>query len=128
MPLRRRVGLRLVQVVALFGVATVGFGLSANFYVALGFLFVLGASDMISVFIRSSLIQIDTPDEMRGRVAAVNGVFVGASNELGAFESGTLAALTGAVPAVVLGGVGTILVALICARAFPQLYRRDALA
>ena len=128
MPLQRRVGLRLVQVVALFGVATVGFGLSTNFYVALGFLFVLGASDMISVFIRSSLIQIDTPDEMRGRVAAVNGVFVGASNELGAFESGALAALIGAVPAVVVGGVGTILVALICARAFPALYRRDTLA
>ena len=128
MPLQRRVGLRLVQVVALFGMATVGFGLSTNFYLALGFLFVLGASDMISVFIRSSLIQIDTPDEMRGRVAAVNGVFVGASNELGAFESGMLAALTGPVPAVVLGGVGTILVALMCARAFPALYRRDTLA
>jgi MFS family permease len=128
MPLQRHVGLRLFQVVALFGVATIGFGLSTNFYVALGFLFVLGASDMISVFIRSSLIQIDTPDEMRGRVAAVNGVFVGASNELGAFESGALAALTGPVPAVVLGGVGTILVAIICARSFPQLYRRDTLA
>jgi MFS family permease len=127
MPLQRHVGLRLFQVVALFGVATIGFGLSTNFYVALGFLFVLGASDNISVFIRSSLIQIDTPDEMRGRVAAVNGVFVGASNELGAFESGTLAALTGPVPAVVLGGVGTILVAIICARTFPQLYRRDTL-
>jgi MFS family permease len=127
MPLQRRVGLRLFQVVALFGLVTIGFGLSSNFYLALFFLFVLGASDMVSVYIRSSLIQIDTPDEMRGRVAAVNGVFVGASNELGAFESGTLAALIGPVPAVVLGGAGTILVAFICARKFPALYRRDTL-
>jgi hypothetical protein len=88
---------------------------------------VLGAADMISVFIRSSLIQIETPDEMRGRVAAVNMVFVGASNELGEFESGAVAALIGPVPAVVAGGLGTILVAVICARRFPQLYRRDAL-
>ena len=126
-PLRRRAGLRLFQTVALFGIATIGFGLSTNFYVALGFLFVLGAADMISVFIRSSLIQIETPDEMRGRVAAVNMVFVGASNELGEFESGAVAALIGPVPAVVAGGLGTILVAVICARRFPQLYRRDAL-
>ncbi len=126
-PLQRRVGPRLFQVVALFGLVTIGFGLSTNFYLALFFLFVLGASDMISVYIRSSLIQIDTPDDMRGRVAAVNMVFVGASNELGAFESGAVAALVGPVPAVVLGGVGTIFVAIICARAFPQLYRRDTL-
>ena len=126
-PLQRQAGLRLFQVVALFGLATIGFGLSTNFYVALGFLFVLGASDMVSVFIRSTLIQIETPDEMRGRVSAVNMLFIGGSNELGEFESGTLAALVGLVPAVVAGGVGTILVAIACARFFPQLYKRDAL-
>ncbi len=126
-PLQRQAGLRLFQVVALFGLATIGFGLSTNFYVALGFLFVLGASDMVSVFIRSTLIQIETPDEMRGRVSAVNMLFIGGSNELGEFESGTLAALVGPVPAVVAGGVGTILVAIACARFFPQLYKRDAL-
>jgi MFS family permease len=124
-PLTRRVGLRMFQVVGLFGVATIGFGLSTNFYVALFFLIVLGASDMVSVFVRNSLAQIDTPDEMRGRVSAVNMLFVGASNELGAFESGTLAALIGPVAAVVLGGAGTILVAIVCARAFPQLLHRD---
>ncbi len=126
--IRNHVGLRLFQVVGLFGLATVGFGLSTHFYVAMGFLFVLGASDMVSVFIRSNLIQLETPDEMRGRVAAVNMVFVGASNELGEFESGTLAALIGPVPAVVSGGIGTVLVAIYCARAFPQLYRRNSLS
>ena len=126
-PLRSKAGLRLFQVVAVFGLATIGFGLSTNFYVALGFLLVLGASDMVSVFIRSTLIQIETPDEMRGRVSAVNMLFIGASNELGEFESGTLAAFVGPVKSVVIGGIGTILVAIICARKFPELYRRDAL-
>jgi MFS family permease len=126
-PLRSKAGLRLFQVVVLFGLATIGFGLSTNFYVALGFLFVLGASDMVSVFIRFSLIQLETPDEMRGRVSAVNMLFIGASNELGEFESGTLAAFVGPVKSVVIGGIGTILVAIICARKFPELYRRDAL-
>ena len=126
-PLRSKAGLRLFQVVVLFGLATIGFGLSTNFYVALAFLFVLGASDMVSVFIRFSLIQLETPDEMRGRVSAVNMLFIGASNELGEFESGTLAAFVGPVKSVVIGGIGTILVAILCARKFPELYRRDAL-
>jgi hypothetical protein len=95
--------------------------------VSLACLAVLGAADMVSVFIRQTLVQLETPDAMRGRVAAVNTVFIGASNELGEFESGTLAALIGAVPAVVVGGLGTLLVAGLWARWFPALYRRDQL-
>jgi hypothetical protein len=124
-PLRSKVGLRLFQVVVLFGLATIGFGLSTNFYVALGFLFVLGASDMVSVFIRFSLIQLETPDEMRGRVSAVNMLFIGASNELGEFESGALAMFIGAVPTVVFGGVSAIVAALVWMRLFPDLRNRE---
>jgi MFS family permease len=127
MPLRSKAGLRMFQTVALFGAATIGFGLSTSFWVALPFLLILGASDMISVFVRSTLIQVETPDEMRGRVAAVNTVFIGASNELGQFESGLVASVVGPVMAVVLGGVGTIGVAGLCARLFPQLRDRNAL-
>jgi MFS family permease len=126
-PLRRQAGLRMFQMVAVFGLAIIGFGLSTNFYLALGLLFILGAADMVSVFIRSTLIQTETPDEMRGRVSAVYMLFTGASNELGEFESGTLAAFVGPVKAVVIGGVGTLLVALACTRIFPQLYKRDHL-
>jgi MFS family permease len=126
-PLRRRSGLRMFQAVVLFGLATIGFGLSTRLPVALLFLTILGAADMVSVYIRQTLVQIDTPDAMRGRVAAVNTVFIGASNELGEFESGLLAAFTGAVAAVVIGGVGTIAVAALWARWFPELRRRDAL-
>ena len=82
---------------------------------------------MISVFVRQTLVQMDTPDEMRGRVSAVNSVFIGASNELGEFESGTLASLIGTVPAVVVGGLGTLLVAVLWARWFPELRNRDRL-
>ena len=126
-PLRRRVGRRMLQAVALFGVATIGFGLSQNLFLSLACLFVMGLADMVSVVIRQTLIQLETPDAMRGRVAAVNHVFIGASNELGEFESGTLAALVGAMPAVVIGGIGTILVTLLWARWFPELRRRDTL-
>ena len=86
-----------------------------------------GAFDNVSVVIRSTIIQLHTPDEMRGRVSAVSTVFIGASNELGEFESGTLAAFVGPVKAVVIGGIGTILVAILCARKFPELYKRDQL-
>ena len=96
--------------VAVFGIATIVFGLSTWFPVSLAALFVLGASDMVSVNIRASLIQLATPDPMRGRVSSVSMLFIGASNELGEFESGTTAALLGTVPAVVAGGVGTLLV------------------
>ena len=110
-----------------FGLATIGFGLSTSLWLSLFCLFVLGAADMISVFVRQTLVQADTPDAMRGRVAAVNAVFIGASNELGEFESGLLAALVGTVPAVVLGGLGTLAVAGLWARWFPALRDRDRL-
>ena len=126
-PLQRRTGRRLFQAVALFGLATIAFGLSAHLWLSLACLFVLGAADMISVFIRQTLVQIETPDPMRGRVAAVNTVFIGASNELGEFESGVLAALIGTVPAVVAGGVGTLVVVALWQRGFPALRDRDRL-
>ena len=126
-PLQSRSGLRMFQGVALFGVATIGFGLSTNVLLSCLCLFVLGAADMISVFIRSTLVQFDTPDAMRGRVAAVNSVFIGASNELGEFESGAAAAVIGTVPAVVLGGFGTLAVCGLWMRWFPELRYRDRL-
>lgn len=126
-PLQSRSGLRMFQGVAFFGVATIGFGLSTNIVLSCVFLFVLGAADMISVFVRSTLVQYDTPDAMRGRVAAVNSVFIGASNELGEFESGAVAAAIGTVPAVVVGGVGTLIVCGLWMRWFPALRYRDRL-
>ena len=126
-PLRRRSGRRMLMAVALFGLATIVFGLSSSLPLSLFCLFVLGASDMISVYVRQTLVQIETPDVMRGRVSAVTAVFVGASNELGEFESGVLAALIGTVGAVVTGGIGTVLVAGLWARWFPALRDRDKL-
>ena len=113
--------------VAVFGAATIAFGLSRSFAVSLVALVVIGASDMVSVFVRSALVQLATPDAMRGRVSAVNMVFIGASNELGEFESGLTAQWLGAVPAVVLGGVGTLVVVAICAWRFPSLRRVNQL-
>ena len=126
-PLARHAGRRMLQAVAVFGLAMIGFGLSANFFLSMACLFVAGAADMISVVVRQTLVLSETPDAMRGRVSAVNSVFIGASNELGEFESGTLAALIGAVPAVVAGGVATIATAALWGRVFPQLRDRDAL-
>jgi hypothetical protein len=120
-PIRQQVGSKMFASVAVFGVATIVFGLSSWFFVSLGALFVLGASDMVSVNIRSSLIQLSTPDTMRGRVSSVSMLFIGASNELGEFESGTTAALLGTVPAVVAGGVGTLLVVGLWMKLFPPL-------
>ncbi len=122
-PLRRHVGLKMFAAVGLFGAATVLFGLSRWFPLSLAALLLLGASDVVSVVIRSSLVQIATPDAMRGRVSAVNSMFVGTSNQLGEFESGATAALFGTVPAVVLGGFGTVVVALLWSRLFPSLRR-----
>lgn len=117
----RRVGMRMLQAVVVFGVATVIFALSRTMWLSLMALVVMGAADTISVVIRTSLVQLRTPDEMRGRVGAVNFLFINASNQLGEFESGMTAALFGTVPAAVLGGVGTVLVALAWMRAFPSL-------
>jgi MFS family permease len=120
-PLTRRTGRFMFEAVILFGLATIVFGLSHNLILSIGALVVMGAADMVSVVIRLSLVQLRTPDEMRGRVGAVNFLFINASNQLGEFESGFTAALLGAVPAVVLGGVGTVLVALAWMRLFPTL-------
>jgi MFS family permease len=126
-PLRRRCGLVMLACVFGFGVFTVVFGISHNVIVSLIMLILVGASDMISVIVRQTMIQLSTPDAMRGRVSAVNMVFIGASNEVGQFESGITAHWLGTVPAVVLGGVGTIVIVLIWARLFPSLRRIDAL-
>ncbi len=119
--LARRVGMRMFQAVIVFGLATVVFGLSRWFLLSLAALFVMGASDTVSVVIRLSLVQLATPDAMRGRVSAVNFLFINASNNLGEFESGITAALLGAVPAAVLGGIGSVVVALLWMRLFPTL-------
>lgn len=126
-PLERQAGARMFMAVAVFGLATVAFGLSSNFWLSLAALVVLGSADMISVVVRQTLVQSRTPDEMRGRVSAVNFVFIGASNELGEFESGITAALFGTVPAVVVGGLGTLAVAALWAWRFPALRRVDRL-
>lgn len=124
-PLRRRVGHRLLAAVALFGLATVVFGLSTHFGLSLLALAITGAADNISVVTRLTLVQLETPDEMRGRVSAVNSIFIGASNQLGEFESGTTAALFGPIGSVVSGGIGTLLIAAAWSRLFPALARRD---
>ena len=124
-PLRRRVGPWMFGSVAVFGIATIAFGVSTSFALSLAALVVMGASDMVSVYIRHLLVQLETPDEIRGRVSAVNSVFIGASNELGEFESGVTAAWWGIVPAVIIGGGATILVAAGWARLFPVLWRLD---
>jgi MFS family permease len=127
-PLNSGVGMRMFQAVALFGLATIGFGLSPSIHFALPCLVLLGAADMVSVYVRSTLVQLETPDDMRGRVSAVNSMFIGASNELGDFESGVLASLMGPVPAVLVGGVGAVGIALLWMRLFPALRDRDKLA
>jgi MFS family permease len=126
-PLRRGVGRTLFLAVGGFGLATIGFGLSHWMLASLLCLVVLGATDMISVVVRSSLVQLETPDAMRGRVSAVNSIFIGTSNQLGEFESGLTAAWFGTVPAIVLGGVGTLLVLVLWARLFPSLRQRETL-
>jgi len=122
-PLRHNVGIKMLCAVALFGACTIGFGLSRWMPLSLACLAVLGASDMLSVYVRQSLIQIWTPNEMRGRVGAVSTLFISGSNELGEAESGFLAALIGAVPAVVLGGFGAIGITILWSRLFPELVR-----
>jgi len=126
-PLRRRAGVTMLWCVASFGTFTILFGISRSLAPSLVALALVGASDVISVIIRSTLIQTATPDEMRGRVNAVDMVFVGASNELGQFESGLTAHWFGTVPAVVLGGIGTLLVTALWAGVFPELRKADQL-
>ena len=121
--LRWPVGPALFGAVTTFGIATLSFGLSTNLFVSLVALFLMGSSDVVSVVIRSSLVQLRTPDAMRGRVSAVNAMFIATSNQLGEFESGLVAALFGAVPAVVIGGVGTVIVAAAWMVLFPELRR-----
>lgn len=127
-PLERHAGLKMYGGVAVFGVATIVFGLSTNFLLSVVALAVLGGADMVSVVVRQTLVQLLTPDSMRGRVSAVNFLFIGGSNELGEFESGVTAAWFGTVPAAVLGGVGSILVVLFFGWKFPALRRVDRLA
>jgi MFS family permease len=126
-PIQRHAGSKMFWGVLVFGIATCVFALSESFWLSAGALAVLGAADMISVVIRHTLEQVRTPGHMRGRVSAVNQVFIGASNELGEFESGLTAHWFGVVPAAFLGGIGTILVVLYWRRLFPQLFATDRL-
>jgi len=124
-PIQRHAGRWMFGGVAAFGMATVVFGVSTNLWLSLAALTVLGAADMLSVFVRQMLVQLSTPDAIRGRVSAVNSVFIGASNEVGEFESGVTAAWWGVVPAVVVGGAATLLVAWAWTRLFPALWKTD---
>lgn len=126
-PIRKAAGKQMFLAVAVFGLATIVFGLSTHFLLSMTALIVLGAADIVSVIIRQTLVQLRTPDAMRGRVSAVNMIFITSSNELGEFESGFTAALFGTVPAVVLGGVGTLCVAALWAWKFPSLRKADRL-
>jgi MFS family permease len=126
-PMNRRVGQAMFACVMVFGVATIGFGLSTNMLVAIPCLILIGGADMISVVIRQSLIQIATPNDMRGRVTAVHSIMAGTSNQLGEFESGAMASLVGTVPSVVLGGAGAVLAAFLWMRLFPALRDRDGM-
>jgi MFS family permease len=124
-PLDRHVGRWMFGGVALFGAATVVFGVSESFWISMAALFLLGMGDMVSVFVRHLLVQLETPDEIRGRVSAVSSMFIGASNELGEFESGVAAKAFGLVPSVVFGGVATLVVVGAYLRLFPELRRMD---
>jgi len=126
-PLRRRAGFTMFACVFGFGVFTIVFGLSRNIFLSMAALAALGSCDMVSIFVRQNLIQLRTPDAMRGRVAAVNMVFIGASNEVGQFESGVTAQWFGTVPAVIYGGLGTIAIVLLWSKLFPALRNVDQL-
>jgi MFS family permease len=126
-PIRRRAGLTMLFAVASFGLLTIVFGISHSLILSLAALFLLGASDMVSVIIRATLIQVATPDDMRGRVNAIDFLFIGVSNELGEFESGLTAQWFGTIPAVVLGGIGTLLIIGTWAWLFPELRNADQL-
>lgn len=127
-PLEREVGAKMLFAVAAYGAMTLAFGLSRHFLLSLGFLALLGAADMVSVFIRSSLVQLNTPDDVRGRVSAISGLAISASNELGELQSGFAAALLGATGAVVFGGTGAIVVTILWAWLFPEIRRARTFA
>src|SRR5580692_10579241 len=120
-PIQRAAGIRMFTAVIVFGVATVAFALSRSLWLSMAILMVLGSADVVSVVVRSSLVQLETPNEMRGRVSAVNSLFIGTSNQLGEFESGITAAWFGLIPATILGGIGSVVVALLWMRIFPGL-------
>ena len=123
--LTRRVGHAMLAAVALYGVCMLVFGVSTHFVLSLAALAVSGGADMVSIVVRQTLVQLETPNDMRGRVSAINSVFIGASNQLGEFESGATAALMGPVGSVLAGGVGTLLVAALWFKWFPSLAQRD---
>jgi MFS family permease len=127
LPIDRRAGPRLLAAVTVYGVATLVFGVSTALWLSLLALAVAGAADMVSVVVRQTLVQLETPDAMRGRVSAVNALFIGASNQLGEFRAGAMAAGMGAVGSVLAGAAGTLLVVVLWRRLFPALARRDAL-
>lgn len=126
-PLSHSIGRILFGSVAVFGAATLAFGISTDLPLSIGALLVLGAADMVSQVIRASLVQLETPDEMRGRVTAVNALFTGTSNQLGQFQAGVMATLIGTVPAVIFGGCGTLLVVGVCMYCFPSILHRQTL-
>src|SRR5439155_22695288 len=123
----RNAGKMMFAAVAGFGLSTVAFASTSTFVIALAALIVLGASDMVSGVLRMTLVQLGTPDAVRGRVTAANGLFIGASNQLGEFRAGAMASWFGAVPAVLIGGVGTLLIVLLWMRLFPELARVEKL-
>ena len=126
-PMNRHVGIKMFAAVMVFGIATVIFSISTSLTISLVALVILGAADNVSVVIRVSLVQLSTPDSMRGRVSAVNSLFIGTSNQLGEFESGMVAGLLGVIPSGIVGGIATILIALLWMRLFPDLRSIDTL-
>jgi hypothetical protein len=124
-PVERHIGRKMFGVVAIYSIATITFALSTWFPLSLAALVLLGASDAVSVVIRFTLVQMETPEDMRGRVSAINYLFVGSSNTLGEFESGTVAAWLGAVPSVLIGGIGSLVIAAMWMGLFPDLRKID---
>jgi MFS family permease len=126
-PIQRHAGMRMFTAVIVFGLATTAFALSRTLWLSMFILAVLGSADVVSVVVRSSLVQLETPDEMRGRVSAVNSLFIGTSNQLGEFESGVTASFMGLIPATIFGGVGSIAIAILWMYFFPDLRKLDQL-
>jgi len=124
-PIERHVGRKLLVSIGIYGLSVLGFGLSTEFWLSLVMLAIGGCADMVSIVVRQTLVQLETPDDMRGRVSAVNSTFISASNQLGEFRAGATAAVIGAVPSVIVGGAGTVLVVVLWTRLFGELARRD---